>query len=140
MGCIDAEYIAFAGLPQVLLDVADTVDSVGRDPAKRHAGSNRTLDHSRRKLRLGREGDFAGYIRGFQTSGIVGPALRQIERPIDKSMAMARHVGGEYADLAISEAAGRSRRPPPWRYPWREAKAQKIAAKRADEMLRRGSQ
>ena len=70
---------------------------------------NGALDHSRRKLRLGREGNVAGHVCGFQTSRIIGPALRQIKRPIDEGMAMARHVGGEHTDLAIGDLACRTR-------------------------------
>jgi len=39
---------------------------------------------------------------------IVRPGLGQIQRPVDKRMAMARHIGGEHADLAIRDLAGRS--------------------------------
>jgi len=34
---IDAKYIAFTGLAQVPLDIADPLDAIGRNPAERHA-------------------------------------------------------------------------------------------------------
>src|SRR5271169_2294600 len=51
---IDAEYIAFTGLAEVPLDIADPIDAIGRNPAERHASCKSALDHLGRELRLGR--------------------------------------------------------------------------------------
>src|SRR5271170_1462681 len=85
---IDAEYIAFPGLAEVPLDIADPIDAIGRNPAERHASRKGALDHLGCKLRLGRKADVARHACGLQASRIVGPALRQIERPIDEGMAV----------------------------------------------------
>src|SRR6478736_6468507 len=90
---IDAEYIAFTGLAEVPLDIADPIDAIARNPTERHASRKGALDHLDRKLRLGRKADVVRHICGLQANRIVGPALRQIERPIDESMAVTRHVG-----------------------------------------------
>src|SRR5437762_10903393 len=89
---IDAEYIAFTGLAEVPLDIADPIDAIARNPAERHASCKSALDHLGCKLRLGRKADVARHVCGLQASRIVGPALRQIERPIDEGMAVTRHV------------------------------------------------
>ena len=105
---VDAEHIAFAGLAQVALDIADAIDAIGRNPAERHASRKGALDHLGRKLRLGRKADVARHVCGLQASRIVGPALRQIQRAIDEGMAMTRHIGSKNTDLAVRNFARRS--------------------------------
>src|ERR1700731_2796551 len=52
---------------------------------------------------------FTGLVEGgLQASRIVGPALRQIERPIDESMAVTRHVGSKNTDLTVRNFARRT--------------------------------
>ena len=89
---IDAEYIAFTGLAEVPLDIADPIDAIARNPTERHASRKGALDHLDRKLRLGRKADVVRHICGLQASRIVGPALRQIERPIDEGMAVSQEI------------------------------------------------
>ncbi len=105
---VDAEHIALAGSAQVSLDVADTIDAIGRNPTERHASRDRALDHRGGKPRLGRKADIARHVSGFQASGIIGPALRQIERAIDEGMAVTRHVGSKNTDLAVRYFARRT--------------------------------
>src|SRR5215475_11184464 len=105
---IDAEYIAFTGLAEVPLDIADPIDAIGRNPAERHASRKGALDHLDRKLRLGRKADVARHICSLQASQIVRPALRQIERPIDEGMAVTRHVGSKNTDLTVRNFALRT--------------------------------
>src|SRR6476469_8756787 len=102
---IDAEYIAFTGLAEVPLDIADPIDAIARNPTERHASRKGALDHLDRKLRLGRKADVVRHICGLQANRIVGPALRQIERPIDESMAVTRHVGSKNTDLTVRNFA-----------------------------------
>src|SRR6266566_4228391 len=102
---IDAEYIAFTGLAEVPLDIADPIDAIARNPTERHASRKGALDHLDRKLRLGQKADVVRHICGRQASRIVGPALRQIERPIDESMAVTRHVGSKNTDLTVRNFA-----------------------------------
>src|SRR5947208_12054773 len=105
---IDAEYIAFTGLAEVPLDIADPIDAIARNPTERHASRKGALDHLDRKLRLGQKADVVRHICGLQASRIVGPALRQIERPIDESMAVTRHVGSKNTDLTVRNFARRT--------------------------------
>src|SRR6266576_479707 len=105
---IDAEYIAFTGLAEVPLDIADPIDAIARNPTERHASRKGALDHLDRKLRLGQKADVVRHICGLQASRIVGPALRQIERPIDESMAVTRHVGSKNTDLTVRNFACRT--------------------------------
>jgi len=58
-----------------------------------------------------------GHVRGFEAIRIVGPFLRKIQRAIDESMAVARNVGSEDADLAVGDFARGTRVLP--RYPAR---------------------
>ena len=48
-------------------------------------------------------------MRRRHAFGIVRPCLRQIKRPVDEGMAVARHIGREHADLAIGDLARRAR-------------------------------
>src|SRR5208282_3409977 len=105
---IDAEYIAFTGLAQLPLDIADPIDAISCNPAERHASCKGALDHLGCKLRLGRKADVDRHVCGLQTSRIVGPALRQIERPIDEGMAVTRHVGSKNTDLTVRNFARRA--------------------------------
>ena len=82
---VDAEYIAFAGMAQVPLDVADAVDAIGRNPAERYAGRGRALYHLGRKPRLGRKADVIRHVRRFQASRIVRPVFWQIECALMKA-------------------------------------------------------
>src|SRR6476646_7475135 len=81
---IDAEYIAFTGLAEVPLDIADPIDAIARNPTERHASRKGALDHLDRKLRLGRKADVVRHICGLQANRIVGPALRQIFSEIER--------------------------------------------------------
>src|SRR4029077_502845 len=85
---IDAEYIAFTGFAEVPLDIPDPIDAIAPNPTARRASRKGALDHLDRKLRLGRKADVVRHICGLQANRIVRPALRQIERPIDESMAV----------------------------------------------------
>src|SRR5438067_8020214 len=105
---IDAEYIAFTGLAEVPLDIADPIDAIARNPTERHTSRKGALDHLDRKLRLGQKADVVRHICGLPASRIVGPALRQIERPIDESMAVTRHVGSKNTDLTVRNFARRT--------------------------------
>src|SRR4029077_9409804 len=105
---IDAEYIAFTGLAEVPLDIADPIDAIARNPTERRASRKGALDHLDRKLRLGRKADVVRHRCVVQASRIVGPALRQIERPIDESMAVTRHVGSKNTDLTVRNFARRT--------------------------------
>ena len=48
-------------------------------------------------------------MRRRHAFGIVRPFLWQIKCPVDEGMAVARHIGGEHADLAIGDLARRAR-------------------------------
>src|SRR5260370_20068585 len=89
---IDAEYIAFTGLAEVPLDIADPIDAIGRNPAERHASCKSALDHLCRKLRLGRNAHVVPHICSLQPIRIVCPDLRQIESPLQDTIPMTRHI------------------------------------------------
>src|SRR5438034_2888367 len=105
---IDAEYIAFTGLAEVPLDIADPIDAIARNPTERHVSRKGALDHLDRKLRLGRKADVVRHICGLQASRIVGPALRQIARQIDEGIAVTLHVGSKNTDLTVRNFARRT--------------------------------
>src|SRR6202162_2343958 len=105
---IEPEYIAFPGLAEVPLDIADPIDAIAGNPTERHASRKGALDHLDRKLRLGRKSDVVRHIGGRKASRIVGRALRQIERPIDESMAVTRHVGSKNTNLTVRNFARRT--------------------------------
>jgi hypothetical protein len=103
MAGIDTEHIALAGAPQHHLDMADAIDAVGGNPGERHACRNCALDHPDGERGLGREGRVVRHMRRRHADRIVRPGLRQIQRPVDEGMAVARHIGGEHADLAVGD-------------------------------------
>jgi len=109
MGGADAKHITLAGAAQVSLDVADTIDRIAGYPSEWNRGGNGTHNHPGCELRLGRKRHDARHVCGLQTRRIIGPAFRQIERPINEGMAVTRYIGGEYADLTVRDLTGRTR-------------------------------
>ena len=71
--------------------------------------ASRPCDHPACNLRLGGKTHIVRHMRRLQARGIVRPVLRQIKRPVDEGMAVARHIGGEHADLAVGDLARRTR-------------------------------
>ena len=45
------------------------------------------------------------YVRRSPARRILGPGLGQIQRPVNKSVPLARDIGCEYADLAVGDLA-----------------------------------
>jgi hypothetical protein len=86
----------------LLFDVADTVDGITSNPLEWYRRGDGTCDHSGRKLWFGRKAGIGGHVCGFQATRIVGPFLRKIQRTIDERMTVARNVGSEDPDLAVS--------------------------------------
>src|SRR5471030_1575498 len=105
MSAADPEYIAFACATQLLFDIANTVDSIASNPLEWDRRGYGACDHARCKLWLCRKADTGRHVGGFQATWIVGPFLRKIQRAIDQRMTVARHVGGEDADLAVRDLA-----------------------------------
>src|SRR5580704_17072044 len=66
-------------------------------------------DHRPRNLRLGRKTHIIWHIDRRHAIRIVCPNLRQIERPVDKRMAVARHIRGKHPDLANGDLTRRAR-------------------------------
>ena len=105
----DAEHIALAGTPQGHLDIADAVNAVGCDPAKRNICGERLADHFHGERRLCREGYSVRNMGRRHPDWVVRPGLGQIQRPVDEGMAVARHISAEHADLAVRDLARRPR-------------------------------
>src|SRR5260370_22835858 len=105
MSAADPEYIAFACATQVLIDIANSVDSIASNPLEWDRCGHGACDHSRRELWFGRKADIGGHVCGFQAIRIVGPFLRKIQRTIDERMTVARNVGSEDSDLAVRDLA-----------------------------------
>lgn len=104
-----AQQIALACLTQHGFDVACAIHSVGGDKGKRHLGGKRPCNHLPCDLRLGNKTNIVRNMRRLQASGLLGPSLRQIKRPVDEGMAVPRHIGGKHADLAVGDLARRPR-------------------------------
>src|SRR5450759_436408 len=105
----DAEHIALAGMPQGHLDIANAVNAVGCDPAKRNICGERLADHFYGECRLCREGYSVRNMGRRHPDGIVRPGLGQIQSPVDEGMAVARHISAEHADLTVRDLARRPR-------------------------------
>jgi hypothetical protein len=105
----DAEHIAVAGMPQGHLDIADAVNAVGCDPAKRNIDGERVADHFHGERRLCREGYSVRNMGRRHPDWIVRPGLGQIQSPVDEGIAMARHISAEHADLAVRDLTRRPR-------------------------------
>src|SRR5216684_628234 len=113
MSAADPEYIAFACPTQLLLDITDTVDSIGSNPLEWYRRGYGACNHCRRKLWFGRKACIGGHVCGFQAIWIVGPLLRKIQRAIDERMTVARNVGSEDSNLAVRDLACGTRVLPP---------------------------
>ena len=70
---------------------------------------DRTRDHAARDLGFRCKTYVVRHMRRRHAFGIVRPFLWQIKCPVDEGMAVARHIGGEHADLAIGDLARRAR-------------------------------
>jgi hypothetical protein len=105
MSAADPEYIALACATQLLLNIANTVDSIASNPFERDRRGYGACDHSRRKLWFGRKAGIGGRVCGFEATWIVGPFLWKIQCAIDEGMTVARNVGSEDADLAVRDLA-----------------------------------
>ena len=105
----NAQNIALAGLAERGLDLPDAIHAVRRNEGERHLCGDCARDHRPRDLGFRRKTHFVRHMRRFQAFGIVRPFFRQIKRPVDEGMAVARHIGGEHADLAIGDLARRTR-------------------------------
>src|SRR6202166_4239719 len=105
MSAADPEHIALACATQLLLNIANTVDSIASNPLERDGRGYGACDHSRRKLWFGRKAGIGGNVCGFQAIWIVGPFLRKIQRTIDERMTVARNVGSEDSGLAVRDLA-----------------------------------
>ena len=68
MSALDAKYVAFTRLAELLFDVANTVDGVTGNPLEWYRSGYRACDHSRRKLWFGRKADIGGHVGGFEAS------------------------------------------------------------------------
>ena len=66
MSAADAEDIAFASSAQLLFDIANTIDSIARNPPEWCRRGYGACDHARCKLWLGRKADTGRHICGFQ--------------------------------------------------------------------------
>ena len=108
VGC-NAQDIAFAGLAEHGFDLSRAIHTVRGNEGERHLCGDRARDHPARDLGLSCKTHFVRHMRRLQALEIVRPFFRQIERPIDEGMAVARHVGSEHADLAIGDLARRTR-------------------------------
>jgi hypothetical protein len=105
-GARDAEPVSLAGPAQRHLHLANPIDAVRRHPGERYPGIDRPLDHLDREVR--REPDVLRDMGRRPTVRITGPALGQVETPVDEGVALGGHIGGEDADLAIGDLAGRA--------------------------------
>ena len=108
MRAADPEHVAFAGLAELLFDIANAVDRVTGNPLEWHGRRDRAGDHCPGELRLGCKADIIGHVCGFQAVWIVGPFLRKIQCTIDEGMTVARNVGGEDANLTVRDLARRT--------------------------------
>jgi hypothetical protein len=83
----DPQHITFARAPQRLFDVAETINSICRNPGERNARRDRPVDHLHRQCRFGGKGRGVRDMSGGEPFRITGPVFRQIQRTIDKGMA-----------------------------------------------------
>ncbi len=106
---VDAQHIALALAAQQHLQVANAIDAVGRNPAERRARRHGALDHRHGQRRLGGKARPIWNMRRRQPIRVIRPDLGQVQRPVDESMAVPRHVAGEHANLTVRDLARRTR-------------------------------
>jgi hypothetical protein len=86
-----------------------TVDLIGGHPAARHASVQGPLQHHPSKLRLGVKLHVFGDASHPAALPVSGPALGQVQLPIDQGMPAGAGVGQEHPDLAVLDPPGRAR-------------------------------
>ena len=69
MSAADPEHIALACTTQLLLNIANTIDSIASNPLERDRRGYGACDHSRRKLWFGRKAGIGGHVCGFKATG-----------------------------------------------------------------------
>ena len=110
LGALDRQHVPHAAALQPLPERrAAAVDLIGGHPRRRHPGVQRALQHELGKLRLGPEPDLLGHPRSPAALRIVGPALGQVQLPVDHRPALSAGVGQEDAELAVVDLAGGAR-------------------------------
>ena len=108
MCAVDAEHIALALPAQHHLDLAHTVDAVGRHPGEGHARRDGSLDYRSGELGLGRKGHILRHVRRGPAHRVVRPGFRQVKRTVDEGMTLAGDISGKYPDLAVGDLARRA--------------------------------
>src|SRR5665811_1911820 len=105
----NAQNITLARLAEQGFDFSRAVHAVRRNKREGYLCGDRMHDHPARDLRFRRKTHIIRHMRRRHAFGIVRPCLRQIKRPVDEGVAMARHIGREHTDLAIGDLARRAR-------------------------------
>ena len=85
---------------------AAAIDLIGGHPGGRHAGVQGALQHHPGQLRLGPEPDLLRDPRGPTPRRVVGPALGQVQLPVDHRPPLRAGIGQEDAELAVVDLAG----------------------------------
>ena len=83
------------------------VDLIGGHPAARHTSVQGPLQHHPSKLWLGLELHLLGDAGHPAALPVSGPALGQVQLPIDQGMPAGASVGQEHPDLAVLDPPGR---------------------------------
>ena len=83
---IHAQHETFARAAQAHFQIADTIHTVTGNPGERHLCRQCPLDHRCCQGRLGGKADIVGHMRRCQPFRCIGPAFRQIQRPVEKGV------------------------------------------------------
>ncbi len=110
LGAFDRQHVPHAASFQPASQGwAAAIDLIGGHPRRRHPGVQRTLQHDLGKLRLGPKPDLLGDLGSPAAGRVVGPALGQVQLPVDHRPPLGAGVGQEHAQLAVVDLAGGAR-------------------------------
>ena len=95
-------------LDQTTQPMVAAIDAIATHPGAGDLGRKSTLKHGVAKLGLGQKANRRRHTSLGAARPILGPTLRQIERPVDQGMAMTTGIAEKHPDLAVFNPAGRA--------------------------------
>jgi site-specific DNA recombinase len=110
LGALDRQHMPHAAaLQPPPQGRAAAIDLIGGHPRRRHPGGQRTLQHQLGQLRLGAKLHLLGHPRGPAPLRVIGPALGQVQLPVDHRPSPGAGIGEEDPELAVVDLAGGAR-------------------------------
>jgi hypothetical protein len=95
------------GLDQPAQPMITAINAIATHPGARYPGIKGANQHGMTKLGLGRKTNRGRHGSLLTAHPIFGPALRQVQRPIDQAVTMTAGIAEKHPDLTILDPSGR---------------------------------